>query len=271
MKIELQHPCGDKLVATLFGGHVLSWVSGGQERFFLSEKAVMDGSAPIRGGVPVCFPQFNMRGNLPKHGFARTQVWAVRESPQTQADGRTAMTLALRDNEYSHGIWPHAFDLRLHVVLGQGQLELRLEVENLGPDALEFAAALHSYFAVDDLQATRLAGLAGQRQWDSLTDTHATTGEEPLRFAAEFDRVFDAATRPLELTDGQRTMQIGQSASFTETVVWNPHAQLCAKLADMPDDGYRHMLCVEAAKLYQKHRLAPAAVWTGWQHLQVVC
>jgi glucose-6-phosphate 1-epimerase len=266
-RVELQHPCGDKVVATLFGGHVLSWMAAGQEQFFLSDQAVMDGSAPIRGGVPVCFPQFNMRGNLPKHGFARLQMWTLRESQTTLDDGRVSLLLALRDNEYSRSIWPHAFDLRLRLTLGPGSLELQLEVENRGAETLEFAAALHSYFAVADLSAARLMGLAGQRQWDALTDMHATTGPEPLQFTAEFDRVFDASAKPLQLSDGHRYLQLAQSASFTETVVWNPHAALCAKLADMPAEGYRHMLCVEAAKLYEKQSLGAGAVWTGWQRL----
>jgi glucose-6-phosphate 1-epimerase len=265
--VELQHPCGDKVVATLFGGHVLSWVAAGQEQFFLSDKAAMDGTAPIRGGVPVCFPQFNMRGDLPKHGFARTQMWALREAQHTLADGRVSLVLALGDNEYSRNIWPHSFDLRLRVTLAAGALDLQLELDNRGEDSLEFAAALHTYFAVDELAHARLSGLTGQRQWDSLTDVHADTGAEPLQFVAEFDRVFDASAQPLQLEDGKRRLQIAQSANLTETVVWNPHAALCAKLADMSPEGYRRMLCVEAAKLYEKQRLGAGQTWVGWQRL----
>jgi glucose-6-phosphate 1-epimerase len=268
--VELLHPCGDKVTATQFGGQVLSWTVGGQEQFFLSDRAVMDGSAPIRGGVPVCFPQFNMRGNLPKHGFARTQMWALREAPHTLAHGRVGMVLALRDNEYSRSIWPHAFDLRLRVTLAPGQLDLTLEVENLGADALEFAAALHSYFAVKDLANTELSGLQGAQQWDAVRDVHGTAPECALTFEAEFDRVYGARLRSMVLQDGQRRLQIEQCASFTETVVWNPHATLCAKLADMSPEGYQRMLCVEAAKLYEKQRLTSGEIWTGWQRLQVL-
>ena len=57
------------------GAQVLSWVSDGRERLFLSPRSALDGSAPIRGGVPVCWPQFNQRGDLPKHGFARHLPW----------------------------------------------------------------------------------------------------------------------------------------------------------------------------------------------------
>ena len=68
---KLTLPCGDSLRVALHGAHVLSWVSQGRERLYLSPHSVMDAHAAIRGGVPVCFPQFNQRGPLPKHGFAR--------------------------------------------------------------------------------------------------------------------------------------------------------------------------------------------------------
>ena len=63
--------CGDSALVALQGAHVLSWVSGGRERLFLSPANHWDGRTAIRGGIPVCFPQFNARGGLPRHGFAR--------------------------------------------------------------------------------------------------------------------------------------------------------------------------------------------------------
>ena len=52
-------------------------------------------------------------------------------------------------------------------------------------------------------------------------------------------------------------------------MVWNPGAALCAQLPDMPADGYRQMLCVEAAQIDQSVTLAPGARWSGWQRLQL--
>ena len=40
--------------------------------------AVFDGTQPIRGGVPVVFPQFGRPDpSLPMHGFARSSRWTV--------------------------------------------------------------------------------------------------------------------------------------------------------------------------------------------------
>jgi glucose-6-phosphate 1-epimerase len=52
-------------------------------------------------------------------------------------------------------------------------------------------------------------------------------------------------------------------------VVWNPAQDLCKRLTDMPDDGWRHMLCVEAAQVLTPITLPAGGRWTGWQRLQV--
>ncbi|HYP72184.1 MAG TPA: D-hexose-6-phosphate mutarotase, partial [Variovorax sp.] len=88
-----------------------------------------------------------------------------------------------------------------------------------------------------------------------------------LRFEGEFDSVYTSAADGLRLVQPSGTLAIRQSASCTETVVWNPGAQLSAKLADMPDDGYRHMLCVEAARIDEPVQLHGGGQWTGWQEL----
>jgi glucose-6-phosphate 1-epimerase len=113
-------------------------------------------------------------------------------------------------------------------------------------------------------QAT-LQGLGGQPEWDSLTDTHAPAADT-IRFAAEFDRVYEAGPQPITLND---TLQISQSPSWANTVVWNPAQALCQSLADMPEDGWRHMLCVEAAQVYEPITLPAGERWEGWQQLTV--
>ncbi len=74
--LRLTLPSQDTVLVALHGAQMLSWRTGdGRERLYLSPQAVMDGQAAIRGGVPLCFPQFNTRGSLPKHGFVRNTAW----------------------------------------------------------------------------------------------------------------------------------------------------------------------------------------------------
>jgi glucose-6-phosphate 1-epimerase len=265
--VELALPQGDTLRVTLHGAQVLSWVSGGQERLYLSPQSILDGQAAIRGGVPVCFPQFNQRGpmaeSLPKHGFARNVAWQA-DAPELGAE-HARLTLRLNDNFQTRAWWPQAFALALHIDLSQGALQLTLDVHNTDDQPLAFSGALHTYLAVPDVTQATLQGLGGQPEWDSLTDTHAQA-DDTVRFAAEFDRVYEAGPQPMTLND---TLHISQSSSWANTVVWNPAQDLCKRLADMPEDGWRHMLCVEAALVYAPITLPAGGRWAGWQRLQV--
>ena len=54
--IEASLPSGESVTVYLYGATVTSWKANGQEQLFLSEKALLDGSKPIRGGIPLVFP-----------------------------------------------------------------------------------------------------------------------------------------------------------------------------------------------------------------------
>lgn len=255
---------GDSLLVAEQGAHVLSWVAGGRERLFLSSRSAFDGQAAIRGGVPVCWPQFNQRGSGPKHGFARNLPWLY-----TAYDLRTESALfelTLCSSERTRALWPHEFELTLTLLLQPGRLRLTLAARNTGAQPLAFGGALHSYFACDDVEQVELTGLQGRPEWDALTDAHASAAD-PLRFASEFDRVYSGAA-PMLLREGAQGLRVSQSESWSDTVVWNPHAK-CAGLADMEADGWRRMLCVEAARVFDPVTLAPGASWQGWQQFDI--
>lgn len=263
----LRLPGGDTLRIAVHGAHVLSWVAQGRERLYLSPDSVMDGHAAIRGGVPVCFPQFNQRGSLPKHGFARNLPWDVK-STETTPEG-VSLTLMLADSPATRAHWPQAFEALFTVALTPRSLSMTLKVHNRDAQPLEMTGALHTYLAVDDIAQVSLRGLQGQAEWDSLTDVHGH-GAAELRFDGEFDRVYAAAPRPLLLQDGVHHLQIEQSPTWLNSVVWNPGAALSARMADLPDNGYQHMLCVEAAQVDAPVKISPQASWQGWQRLTVL-
>lgn len=264
---ELQLPCGDRLVVAHHGAHVLSWVSGGRERLYLSPQSVMDGHAAIRGGIPVCFPQFNQRGDLPKHGFARNVSWTPKPA-KLEAD-RAHLALSLADSAATRQWWDQRFEALLLIELTPGALQVELVVRNTDSKPLLFTGALHSYFAVSDVAQARLLGLGGSAEWNAVTDGHGTAAPE-LRFVGEFDRVYSAAPAGYELLDGPHTLSIEQDMDWTQTVVWNPGAAKCASLSDMPADGWQHMLCVEAAQVYEPICIAAGDFWQGAQRLTVL-
>lgn len=65
---------------------MISWKSASlseaeqKERLFVSSTAALDGSKPVRGGIPVVFPCFGAPSHpdhtkLSQHGFARNEIW----------------------------------------------------------------------------------------------------------------------------------------------------------------------------------------------------
>ena len=91
-----------------------------------------------------------------------------------------------------------------------------------------------------------------------------------LAFDGETDRVYAGATTPLAVKHPGGTLGLSQSDSLPDVVVWNPAAERCASLDDMPADGWLQMLCVEAARINDPVSLVPGQGWSGWQELCVL-
>ena len=257
---------GASAVVSLFGGQVLSWTPrGGKEWLYLSETARFDRSTPIRGGVPVCFPQFADLGKLPKHGFVRTVDWMLADR---RVDKDFALVqLRLEDSAETRALWNHPFGIELTISIEDNRLDLEFEVDNRGTDALSFTGALHTYLRVREAEEARLEGLYGFTYRDSANGNaiKRETGDA-LMVDAEVDRVYRQVNRPLLLRDGSRTLGIN-TEGFPDVVVWNPWETRCAALADMPDNGFRRMLCVEAAAADTPITVAAGEQWWGRQTL----
>ncbi len=250
---RLTLPNGDSVLATAYGAQPVSWRASGRERFFAGSRGSRASPWPMRAGVPLCWPQFNQRGPLPKHGFARNLHW--QRGAVTASDPQEAsLRFTLVSDPATQAIWPQNFQLTQTITLRPGQLHIALEVYNPDATPLSFTGAQHTYLAVDDIDRVRLSGLQG--------------APEPLDQG--FDRVYTWGTAPLMLDDGKHRLQIEKSASWAEVVVWNPGATQCAQLPDMTPTDYRHMLCVEAAQVGAAIVVPPGARWSGWQTLTVL-
>ena len=258
---------GAQATLTLYGGHLVSWRgSDGRERLFCSRESALDGSRAIRGGVPVIFPQFGARGAGMRHGFARVATWQPGASGEH--DGAAWAELHLTQDDLPAAIaaaWPFAFALRLRVTVQASSLDISLTVHNTGTQPFPFSAALHSYFAIDELAQARIGGLQRVRYSDE-TPLDALQAEDVLQFADKLDRIYYQLPGPLQLEAGGDTLRLAQQG-FTDAVVWNPGAQDAAALPDLADDEYPRFVCIEAA-LIQPDVLAAGAEWHGSQQLQ---
>lgn len=267
--LRLNGPRGTSAIVSKLGGQLLSWkTQEGRERLFLSDKAVFDGSAPIRGGVPVCFPQFAGLGDLPKHGFLRTRTWAV--NTERHADDFALLALEVSDDEASRALWPHSFRAEITIMLEVDRVDIEFCVENTGSEAFDFTGALHSYIRLVQVEDAVLEGLDGLEYRDAV-DGNVSKFEKGTELIVEnvVDRAYFNVKRPQRLNAGNHSLAI-QSQGFPDVVVWNPWEALCAEMKDMPNDGWRHMLCVEAAIARQPVNLPAGEEWFGRQTLVAV-
>jgi glucose-6-phosphate 1-epimerase len=240
--LDVSHPRCSGSIA-LLGAHVMEWTPARQKPvLFMSDKAVFAEGEPIRGGLPVCWPWFGGREDLPSHGFARLRFWDFVRGE----DSAEGVELVFRLHGNGDLGWPYPFELNLNVHLGE-TLAVALEMKHLGESTVEISAALHTYLRVGAIEQTRVEGLAGSHYLDSLDDHRKRSQVGAVIFDREVDRVY-LADGDVRVVDPvwQRTLDIDKSGSRA-TVVWNPWIEKSKRLADLPDDAYHDFLCIEAA------------------------
>jgi len=176
---------------SLHGAHVLSWIPAGErEVIFTSRTAIFKEGTPVRGGIPVCWPWFNAHPTDTEaysHGFARRVPWEL----DTAAIDNDATTLSftLRGNAGDYPHWPHAFAAKLTVRAG-AVLSVSLETHNRGNAPFTVSQALHTYFAVGDVEQISVTGLSGCRYHDDVDGGDQNTQSGSIRFKGEVDRVY---------------------------------------------------------------------------------
>ncbi|MCG7515113.1 D-hexose-6-phosphate mutarotase [Vibrio sp. MMH1-50] len=227
----------------LHGGHVVSFTPAGKEDLiWMSEKAIFDGKAALRGGIPVCWPWFG-RIAAPAHGFARTAEWELAEHREN--DNGVIVELALFPTEETHDIWPHMFDARLMVEISD-QLKVTLKVTNIDDAEWTFSGALHTYLNVGDIKQAQTTGM-GPEYIDSLKEGEICQGGDVLQLTDTIDRVYTQPEAQILVKDAvlNRTLSV-ENQGHNSAVLWNPWATGAQGMGDMADNGYETMLCVES-------------------------
>lgn len=105
------------------------------------------------------------------------------------------------------------------------------------------------------------------RYRDSVRGTEQVDPHQALQISGEVDRIYFDVARELTLNDGGFRKRIS-AAGFHDVVVWNPGPEKCAALPDMLINGYREMLCVEAAAIGRPIDLPAGEQWVGRQSIE---
>lgn len=252
-----------------YGGQVLTWRTARQERaqLFLTPRSLWLPDRPIRGGVPVIFPQFGALGGSLKHGFARISQWQP-VAVGTAAGGDGQAVLRLSDSPATRAWWPHPFAAEVRLGVGGDTLLIELRIANTGSERFAFTAALHTYLRVDDIGRTRVAGLQGLRYRDAVSGADdCLESSDALAIPGEVDRIYFESRRPILVSSPGNGVVI-EASGFRDTVIWNPGAEGARALPDLAPDDYQHLLCVEAAAIGTPIALEPGEEWHGTQILR---
>ena len=238
--------------ATIYlqGAHLAEWQPKDEKPvLFVSGTSAFRKGKAIRGGIPVIFPWFGDRHDGhpgPAHGFARTEEWEFGFAALSGDD--LHLSFLLRPNQTSRDLGFDHFRVSYRLTIGQ-TLSMHLTVASDGAAPLVYEEALHTYLAVGDIRATSVAGL-GAVQYSDKRDGGVlkTESEDPLFLTRDTDRIYlnTESTCVIDDKANARSITVAKTNSAT-TIVWNPWAELTAKLADMDPDGWQKMLCIETA------------------------
>ena len=261
--------------------------------------SALDGSAPIRGGIPIVFPVFGAPSDHPdapkevtaldKHGFARNHNWTISTSvAQVSEDDKVAVTLELKTSDRPDiaASWPFDTLLQYTVTLDPNSLRCQLSVTHLpssrGDADMPFQALLHNYLLVPDSTKASVKGLQGIFYIDKLRNfeegeqldaevhfngqaidrTHVgkiKSSVNSTEGATDLTVQYNAGLLDDPLRCMGKGVEIKRSAELRDTTVWNPAKEGEEGINDLQTGDYKHFVCVEPGAVRGFQKLAKGA------------
>jgi len=283
-RVVLRHPKGATVEILHYGATVISWespdVPGGEplERFFVSSKASLDGSKPVRGGVPIVFPVFGAPelpqfSNLKQHGYARCSTWSF-TSVLADDDSNVSVKLSLGLTPEVKAVFDFPVLLEYVVTLAERQLGMGLHVTNKSDkDPLQFQALFHNYIRApaNDVKISPLAGKNFFDKTEATPEARATpkleqrNGVDVRKYT---DSVYEDAGQEYDVTWPQGGIQM-ETEGLKDLVVWNPQETVGKAIGDMEGGGWEKYVCVEPGYVQGFVSLPIGGSWIGRQILKL--
>ncbi|KAI0669902.1 galactose mutarotase-like protein [Trametes maxima] len=283
-RLILEHPKGATAEILRYGATVVSWKAGSStalqpiERLFVSGKAALDGSKPVRGGIPVVFPAFGAPTHpdhvkLSQHGFARNSVWSF-SSIVLDSDAGVSVKLTLAPDAAIKVQFDHPFQLEYVVTLAEHQLTTALHVKHTGLSTnppFEFQALFHNYIraSANDVRISPLTGLSYYDKTEATEEARATPkvesrdGVDVRKFT---DSVYENAPGNYSIIWPSGAIEV-RTQNLKDVVVWNPQQEAGSKIGDMEQGGWEKYVCVEPGYVRGFVKLEPGQTWLGQQVL----
>lgn len=282
-QVILSHPSNPETKVTIlkYGATVISWLHEGKEQLWLSKGAKLDGSKPVRGGIPLVFPIFGKQKQethptfkLPQHGFARNSTWEF--LGQTSEKGPIIIQFGLGPENVDkdlYSLWNEGkndFTLILSIELDEHSLKTNIEVENTGKENFDFNWLFHTYFRVPDITDCLVTNLIDQQCYDQLLAESYTEKSPMIGFTEEFDRIYKKidTDKLFQIVELGKVLINVKRENLPDTVVWNPWIEKSKGMADFePKEGYLNMLCIEPGHVSDFINLTKGEKWSGSQIL----
>lgn len=259
--IDINHPLCTARVS-LFGGHLLQFTPKHDNinRLWLSPLSASDGSKAIRGGVPICWPWFAANQaqsvdeycqqhavDAPSHGYVRTQTWQL----DTFEENEDFVELRLSPLEIAQ--FSYGKDLSLQMIFRfNSECKMELITHNQSTSSIEFGAALHTYFAVENIGNVLVEGVTNEYR-DKTQGFKTCSGLERYAIESEVDRIHNKANiedpefiNIVKNNENLKRISIVNQGN-NAVVIWNPWMENSEALPDMTTTGYQQMICIESA------------------------
>jgi glucose-6-phosphate 1-epimerase len=245
-----------KLLHESKGAQILyATLESGLELLYLSPLVDVYPDNPIRGGIPLMFPQFGDSGPLRKHGFVRDLQWNL-VAETKDAEGKNLFyVLDVKATDFPE--WPFDAALKFDVCLSLQMLSIGLSVQNTGAQAFTFTGGFHPYFAISSRKDIMLNGLEGLPFKDSFPGDNAYE----LNSDALVERQY-MGNAEIRFYNGSHWLKITASG-FDSWMVWNPGSVGATKISDLPDEDWDRFICIEPIILAEPKTVLPGDAFKG--------
>ncbi len=230
-------------------------LESGLELLYLSPLVDVYPDNPIRGGIPLMFPQFGDSGPLRKHGFVRDLQWNLVNETEDADSKNLSYLLDIKATDFPE--WPFDASLKFDICLSLQMLSIGLSVQNTGAQAFTFTGGFHPYFAISSRKDIQVNGLDGLPFRDSFPGDNAYE----LNADGLVERQY-MGNAEIRFYNGSNWLKITASG-FDSWMVWNPGRAGASKISDLPDEDWDRFICIEPIVLAEPKTLLPGNAFKG--------
>jgi len=225
----------------LQGAHIFSFKRD-SELLWVSEKSKFENGTAIRGGVPICWPQFGLQKNseLKQHGYARTSLWELVNTKEEEE--LSIVTLKLKNSKHKH--FDYESEVTITFYIGY-ELKMHLKTKNTDDKPMKITQALHTYFRISNISNISIIGLKNKSYFDTV-DAKIKKQNSDISISSEVDRIYQEVDSDIVLQDNDKKIII-KNTNSSSVIVWNPWIEKCHNMKDVKDDAYKNFVCIESA------------------------